>query len=159
MGALPVSAGQVVTDSNGRFAYQLKATMSRRITIGYRWYAEASSYTHVTSVDVGVIPAVSLKASKRTLHNGRSVRFTGRIKGAPKGVRKVVEIQALDGRRWRTIATVRVSKRKAGRFTYSYRFTRTRRPTVYRFRASVRAERGWPFLTGVSTPRNVKVLP
>ena len=159
MGALPVAAGHVVTDSQGRFAYPLKATTSRTITIGYRWYTEAAGYTHTTSVTVGVIPAVSMKASRTTVHNGQSVKFAGRIKAAPRGARKVVEIQALDGRRWRTIATVRVKARKAGRFTYRYRFTRTVRPTVYRFRANVRAEQGWPFLTGHSRSRPVKVLP
>jgi len=159
MGALPVAAGQVVTDGNGRFAYPFNARLSRTITIGYRWYTQASSYTHTTAVNVDVIPAVSMKPSRATLRNGQSVKFTGKIKGAPKRARKVVEIQALDGRRWRTIATVRVNKRKAGRFTYRYRFTRTRRPTVYQFRASVRGEQGWPFVTGHSKPRKVKVLP
>lgn len=159
MGSLPRPAGQVVTDSHGRFAYALKATMSRTVTISYRWYAESSRYTHTTTVNVNVIPAVSMKASRKTLRNGQALSLTGSVKGAPKGVRKVVEIQALDGRRWRTIATVRVDRRKAGRFSYRYRFTRTQRPTSYRFRATVKAERGWPFLTGRSGPRTVKVLP
>jgi hypothetical protein len=159
MGALPLTGEHVVTDSRGRFAYQLKATSSRTVTFGYRWYTEAASFTHRTTVTVDVIPSVSMKPSRPTLRNGQSVSFAGAIKGAPRGVRKVVEIQALDGRRWRTIATVRVSKSRTGKFSYRYRFTRTTRPTVYRFRATVKAERGWPFLTGRSAPRTVKVRP
>lgn len=158
MGAKPVTLGQVSTDSRGRFVYLIPKGASRAITIGYRWYTEAASHTHTTTVNVDVIPRVAMKTSKSALRNKQSVRFSGKVKGAPRGVRKVVEIQGLDGRKWRTIATVRLGK-KGGKYRYSYRFTRTTRPTLYKFRASVRAEKGWPFLTGHSRSRTVTVRP
>ena len=96
--------------------------------------------------------------SKKSLRNKHAVTFKGKIAGAPAGVRKTVELQALDGRKWRTFATTRVAQ-KGGTFTYRYRFMRTTRLTAYKFRALVRAEKGWPFMTGTSSAKTVKVRP
>ena len=99
-----------------------------------------------------------MKANRRSLRNKHAVTFSGKVAGAPAGVRKIVELQALDGKKWRTFASTRLAK-KGGKFTYRYRFTRTTRPTVYQFRAIVRGEKGWPFATGQTKPSKVKVRP
>jgi hypothetical protein len=156
MGAQPNSLGQIVTDAKGRFAYPLPAGVSRTIRFGYKSILEASTYTQTTEVVVQVIPKVTMKANHKSLRNKQAVTFKGKIAGAPAGARKVVELQALDGKKWRTFATTRVAK-KGGTFTYRYRFTRTTRPTVYQFRAVVRAENGWPFSTGQAKALKVKV--
>jgi hypothetical protein len=102
-----------------------------------------------------VIAGLTLKPSKRSVRNGRSVAFNGRLLGAPSGSRKVVELQAKVGKRWMTFATTRL--RAGGRFTHRYRFVRTSRSRTYSFRARVRQEAGFPYLTGVSKTAKVKV--
>ena len=157
MGAAPVAAGTVTTDAAGRFRFAIPVGASRRIRIAYKWFRESAQHTHTTTVTVNVLPRVTMKADRRRLRNGQSVRFAGRVAGAPRGARKVVELQARVGRAWQTFGTARL--RSNGTFAYRYRFTRTSRPTVYQFRAIVKAERGWPFLTGQTRTQRVSVRP
>jgi hypothetical protein len=156
MGSAAQSLGQVVTDAKGRFSYALPAGVSRTIRFGYKHILEASTYSQTTEVNVQVTPKVTMKADRKSLRNKHAVTFKGKITGAPAGVRKIVEFQALDGKKWRTFASTRVAK-KGGTFKYRYRFTRTTRPTNYQFRAIVRAEKGWPFASGQTKPIKVKV--
>ena len=74
--------------------------------------------------------------------------------GAPASARKVVELQVRKGRGWMTFRSTRL---RNGRFSESYRFTRTRGRQRYVFRARVREEAGFPFLTGVSKSAGVTV--
>lgn len=155
MGAKPMGAGTVTTDPAGRFRFAIPVGASRRIHVAYKWFRESAQYTHTTTVTVNVLPRVTMKADRRALRNGQSVRFAGKVAGAPRGARKVVELQARVGRTWQTFGTARL--RSNGTFAHRYRFTRTSRPTVYQFRANVKAERGWPFLTGQSRATKVAV--
>ena len=82
------------------------------------------------------------------------MRFRGTIAGAPRGSRKVVELQVRKGKRWMTFRSTRL---RNGRFSESYRFTRTVHRTRYVFRARVRAESGFPFETGHSRQVGVTV--
>ena len=157
MGAKPVVAGTVTTDPRGRFRFAIPVGASRRVQVAYKWFREAAQYTHTTTVRVNVRPRVTVKAHRERLRNGQTVRFAGRVAGAPRDARKVVELQARVGRAWQTFGTARL--RANGTFAYRYRFTRTSRPTAYVFRASVKAERGWPFLTGQSRTEKVSVRP
>jgi hypothetical protein len=60
-------------------------------------------------------------------------------------------------RRWITVDTRRTGPK--GRFRAAYRFTSTRSTTVYRFRALVRGENGYPFVTAHSGTVRVTVRP
>ena len=53
--------------------------------------------------------------------------------------------------------TFRSTRLRNGRFSEKYRFTRTRGRVTYAFRARVRQEAGFPFLTGVSPQAKVTV--
>ena len=70
------------------------------------------------------------------------MRFRGSVAGAPSGSRKVVELQVRKGKGWMTFRSTRL---RNGRFSESYRFTRTAGTAKYVFRARVRAESGFPF--------------
>jgi hypothetical protein len=59
--------------------------------------------------------------------------------------------------KWRTFDTTRADSK--GRWGLRYRFTATRRPTVYRFRAVVPTEHGFPWATGHSRAVGVLVTP
>ena len=157
MGATPVSAGTVTTDPTGRFRFAIPVGASRTIQIAYKWFRESAQHTHATTVTVNVVPRVTMKVNRPRLRNGQTVSFAGKVAGAPREARKVVVLQARVGRSWQTFGTARL--RSDGTFAYRYRFTRTSRPTVYRFRANVKAERGWPFLNGQSRATKVSVRP
>ncbi|MDA0179639.1 hypothetical protein OJ997_04975 [Solirubrobacter phytolaccae] len=158
MDATAAALGEVVTDVHGRFAYELVGGISRTVRFAYRPILEERTHTQRTEVTARVIPKVTLTADRRKLRNRQAVTLRGRVEGAPAGSGKVVELRAYDGGRWRTFATTRL-RGERGTFFYRYRFTRTTWPTNYRFRAVVRAEAGWPFVTGQTNAVKVHVRP
>ena len=137
-GAAPVRLGQVRTDTRGAFRYTPPTGPSRTITFGF---TDAAAL-RTASVILRVIPRISLRVSAR-------VSITGRVTGAPAGVRKLVELQASNGRSWHTFATTRTA---AAGGTFTHRARLPGRP----IRALVRAEPGWPFLTGTSPPATAR---
>ena len=61
------------------------------------------------------------------------------------------------GGAWKQFATARTSA--GGRFSSTYRFTRTTSSTRYAFRARVAKQTGYPFEGGASRPVEVLVTP
>ena len=97
-GAAPVRLGQVRTDARGGFRYTPAPGPSRTITFGF---TDAAAL-RTTAITLRVVPRISLPLSARG-------SITGRVKGAPAGVRKLVELQATNGRAWHTFATTRLA--------------------------------------------------
>lgn len=141
---------------DGRFRLVLAPGPSRVVRLAYRADLDDAEYAETAEIDVRVITVARLRARPKALRNGSAVRFRGTVAGAPRGSRKVVEMQVLQDGRWLTFATTRLRR---GRFTHRYRFTRTVRPTTYVFRAIVRTESGWPYETGASNRTRVEVRP
>ncbi len=154
VGATMVPVGEVTTDAQGRFIYTTVATRSRTVRFGYRANLEDVDFAKTIDFQLGVFPRISFKTDKGSLRNGQSVRFSGSIAGAPANAKKVVELQVRKGKGWQTFATTRLKK---GRFSYAYRFKRTHGRVTYVFRARVREEAGFPFLSGTSKTRKVTV--
>ena len=152
VGAHMIPAGEVTTDKSGTFRYVTTAQRSRTIRFGYRTHLQDTSFSQTTDISLGVVAKVSLRSDRRSLPNGQAVRFSGSIAGAPANARKVVELQVKKGSRWMTFRSTRLL---GGGFSERYRFTRTRGRATYAFRARVRQEAGFPFMTGVS--KQVKV--
>ena len=144
---------QVTTDSDGVLRYTVPRGPSRVIRLAYRGGAANASYTAIHDIRVAVTAAATLKLSRTRLHNGERLGFSGLLRGVK--TRKVTEVQVLERGRWKTIASVRT--RSSGRFSWSYRFRRTFSPTTYTFRVRVRTERGFPYATGYSPRRSVRV--
>ncbi|MGH2802211.1 MAG: carboxypeptidase-like regulatory domain-containing protein [Thermoleophilaceae bacterium] len=142
--------GTLVTDATGRFSYILGSGPSRRV-----WFVHRSARgAAAASVRVRVRAPVSLRGSRRRLRTGQTLVLNGRAGArAPRGL--LVELQARRGRRWQTFGTT--NTRRGGRFRYSYRFTRTLGVQVYRLRARVPRQRGYPFAPGGSRPVRVRV--
>lgn len=88
---------------------------------------------------------------------GRPVLFSGRVGRPVPRHGKLLEVQAHFRGRWRTISAVRA--RRDGRWRFRYVFRTTGLRTVYRLRARVPVEAGYPFAAGVSRPVRVTVLP
>jgi hypothetical protein len=141
------------TDSDGRFEYKTNSGPSRLVRFAYGRSSDNSTYTFTHDVKVKSKAGVTLHVSATRLRNGQSVRFYGTIRGNKQ--RKVLEIQVRQRGRWDTISSVRSDSK--GRWSWRYRFKRTYEPTQYKFRARVRTESGFPYATGHSRTRSVRV--
>jgi hypothetical protein len=147
--------GTLRTDADGGFSYEAPAGLSGRVALSYRAHVDDAQEAARYEVRVRVIAGVRLRVNRHRTRNRERVRFRGRILGSPPGWRKVVELQAYSAGRWVTFATTRS---RGGRFSYAYRFQRTFTTQTYGFRAVVRNETGWPYLTGSSNRVYVEVL-
>jgi hypothetical protein len=141
----------VTTDATGRFTYQVEPGPTRRVWFVHREGAAAAA----ASVLVRVRALVGLRATPRALRTGETVLLKGRIGGRPLLAGLLVELQARRGRGWQTFATTRAGR--GGAFTYHYRFTRTVGTQVYRLRARVPAQPGYPYAAGGSRSVRVRV--
>ena len=153
-GHSPRIVGAVTSDAAGAFTYKAPRGTSRRIVFRFRGLGQYRRSEG--TVDVLVPGAATLKSSKRRVANGQSVVFTGKLLSKPLPKRgKVVDLQVFYRGKWRTFGTPRAGRK--GRFKFRYRFEATRRTTVYRFRARLRAESAYPYELGYSKVVAVKV--
>lgn len=143
-GAPTRPAGLATTRADGTFIAQMPGGASRTITATFE-YARAV-------VKLVVPAAVSLKIGSARV--GRPTILTGRLLHAPKaGV--LIQIQAADGRRWRTFDTVRT--RRGGVYRYSYRFKPTARGRTFALRVFVDSA-VYPFAPQPSKAATVRVF-
>lgn len=145
----------VTTDARGRFTYRVPAGPSRTLHFGIRGTGDPQ-YQCSGALAIRVRARAVLTARPAVVRAGRSLRLTGRLRGGYVPSRgKLVELQAFDDGRWRSVRTVRTNAR--GAFRYTYRFSRGAARKRYPFRAVVRAESGYPFALGTSSRVNVRV--
>ena len=150
--------GTIRTRADGTFVYITPIGPSRMIRFAYRASEGARDFAATTDVTLLVRAAARLSATPKQVRNGRSVRFSGRLRGGPfPAPGKLVDLQAKVGSHWRTFQVVRADRR--GHFHYRYRFTRTFRPLKYTFRARIRNEASYPYQTGSSNQVKVQVRP
>ena len=120
-------------------------------------------YTHVNGHGTTPSRLLSVRATttigldQAGYRNGDTARFSGRILSGPVVAQKSVHLQALVRGTWRTFDTTRATSN--GRWALRYRFSATRRLTMYRFRAAVPAETEYPWATGHSRILRVLVAP
>jgi hypothetical protein len=122
-------------------------------------YADDPMARAVATLRVLVNGKVSLKASRKSLHNGQAVRLTGKLAGGLVPSRGVtLAVQWKDGKRWRPFAQIKTNR--SGAFRYAYRFTRTGRKVAYRLRVQViKGQIDYPFVAVASKPVRVTVAP
>lgn len=141
----------MVTNPKGGFRYRPRPGSSRRL-----WFVHRSAGSSAAaSVVVRVRAPLRLRGPRRSLRNGEKMILRGKLRGGWGSRGLLVQIQARDERGWRTVGNVRV--RRKGRFRWPYRFTNTYSTQVYRLRARLPAQRGYPFSTGASKPVRVRV--
>jgi hypothetical protein len=142
----------VKTSRTGRFSFLVRRGPSRTIRIRYGGTTEIRSATRILNLNVR--SKTSIRVNRHHVVNGDTVRFHGRIRtGRIPASGKLVELQVWVRGRWRTFATTRAGRR--GGWSYRYRFDGTSGHQIYRFRARVPVETGYPFATGRS--RSVRV--
>lgn len=109
---------RALTDATGRYSIGITATSSRRIEL---IHAESGARARQR---LTVKSPIRLRAERRRVPSLGRMRLAGEIKTERMRKRASVAIKVQSGRSWRTIGIARTDLR--GRFTFSYRFRRTR---------------------------------
>jgi hypothetical protein len=146
-----VLADIVHTKSNGSYTSRVDAGPSRTVYVDYRH----SNLVLEKALQLDSTALPTLKIRKRHIRNGHSMHFKGTVPG-PYNAGRVVAIQAQVGRQWRTFKTVTTDT--VGEFKGAYKFKHsTLAKAIYRFRARVEEQDGYPYKTGTSNKAKVIV--
>lgn len=151
-----VSLPTAHTDAAGRVTLLVRARRSAVVELAYA--GDRTSLSSTRRLALHVPAPARLVANRRRLVGGGRVVLRGRILGGALPRRgKLVEIQAHFRGRWRTISAVRAGRR--GRYRFAYVFHAAPHTAIYRMRARVPAEAGYPFAAGASRAVRVTVHP
>jgi hypothetical protein len=142
------------TTASGTYNFRTaKRGPSRTLRIRY----EGTPTVRPSQVDVHLAVAASstIHVSKRRVRSGHAVRFSGNLRGGhvPSGM--TLQVQVKLGGRWQTFANPRVKRN--GAWTSIYKFNGG--PRRWTFRARIPSHPGYPFRTGHSASKTVRVLP
>ncbi len=147
------------TDRDGVATITVGPGPSRALTFGYRMYADDANPRAQATLAVKVIAGAAIKASKKSVRNGKPVVLAGKLAGGyvpRRGVNLLVQWK--DGKTWRPFGQVKTDR--AGRYRYAYRFTRTTRAVRYQLRVAVaNGQVDYPFAPGASKAVKVTVAP
>lgn len=153
-GAQRRRVAETQTDAAGRLAYAPKPTSSKTVTFAYARTQVSTDYSATADARLLVRGSISLRAKRRALAPHGTLRLRGRVKAADLRRGVAVEIQASDGRGWRTVAIRRATRN--GRFAFSHHFKRTAHGR-FRFRARVRRSSDLSVEPARSRPLKVRV--
>lgn len=152
-----IHVATVRSGANGAFTYRAKPGPARLVRFAYPGTALAQP--GAKDVELRVRAAVSIRPDRRQARNGGAVTFTGRLRSGPVPENgKVLALQALTQRGWRTFATPR-ARAGDGRWRFWYRFTGTSVRSRYSFRVVALSEAGYPYAQGHSPTTHVVVHP
>jgi hypothetical protein len=138
------------TGADGRFSIHLpRGVSSCTLHISYRSHLGDALAAVTRTLVLSVRAGVSLSIVPRTASVGRSIRFSGRLPGAPipAGGKPLVLEARSPGGTWLEFDVVRTDTR--GRYHASYRF-KFPGPARYQFRVLCEAEADYPYATGSS---------
>lgn len=145
------------TAADGSFVFKALPGPARHLRFSYPGTPVTQPGTD--DVQLRVRAGVTINPSRRNVRNGSGVIFRGRLVSEPiPDAGKVLTLQALTSRGWRTFGTPRARARD-GRWQFRYRFTGTPVRTRYSFRVLIPAESGYPYAPGQSTVTHVVVNP
>lgn len=153
----PLERDPLKTDAQGRFRMRMpKGASSRSIVIEYHQRVRDDVPIAVRKLRLTVNAGVRLTLSRKAARRGQSVTLRGSLPGRPMPkLGKVVELQARNaGGKWITFKTVRAGA--TGRFTAKYRF-RNPGPARFQMRARARRSGDYPYATGASPVRRIRV--
>jgi len=154
-GARTAAIASVLTGADGRFTLRLPAGSSSR-TLRFEYSAAFDSPPVATrTLTLSVRAGVTLSVAPRTASVGRSIRFSGRLRGGPvpSGGKLLVLEARSPGGAWLEFDVIRSDAR--GRFHAGYRF-KFPGPADYQFRVLCEAEADYPFAAGSSNVVGVR---
>jgi hypothetical protein len=142
------------TNQRGRYTYVVRASATSVLRVLYAGTATTLPSQREVAL---LVPAASTIASRpRRVRNGQAVSFAGSLRSLPlPAAGKLVELQVVLSGRWQTFRTVRTDG--DGRWRVRYRFRRSCGFILYRFRARLPAEAGYPFESGHTRAIRVRV--
>jgi hypothetical protein len=147
-GAQVAAMAGPVTNADGRFSVQLPAGLSSRsLRLEYS-DAMGGSPAVTKTLTLSVRAGVALSIAPRVSSVGRSIYFSGRLRGGPvpSGGKLLVLEARSPGGAWLEFNVIRSNSR--GRFHASYRF-KFAGPAKYQFRMLCEAEADYPFGHGL----------
>jgi hypothetical protein len=148
-GARTAALPDVRTGAGGRFTLRVPTDSSSR-TLRFAYSNQLGAPPVATrTLALSVRAGVSLAIAPRTASVGRSIYFSGRLRGGPvPGGGKLLVLEARSpGGAWLEFDVIRSDAR--GRFHASYRF-KFAGPVEYQFRVLCETEADYPFATGAS---------
>lgn len=147
----PSDAQTTTTDAEGNYRVALRTGPSRSVVV--RYFATQSDRKPETTARVTLTVRATLSFRVGAARVRRTTTMSGHLAHLGRaGIQ--IQIQALDGRRWRTFDTVKT--KAGGRFTYGYRFKPSAAGRYFYLRALVDTP-GYPFAKGVSRAVRVTV--
>lgn len=153
-GLFPEDVGGVRTRQNGRFTMIVPRGMpSRKLRFEYRPIEDDAFVAASRDLELAVKSSVVLKLSRRIVHAGTTLKFSGYVRGGhiPKnGKLLVLKVRKNKRGRWVDFKTLRTKPN--GRFSFNYRFVQGGR-AFYQFVAASPFEEAFPFDTGKSRTR------
>ena len=149
--------GAAVVSMSGRVQFKVPAGSNRMVRLAIRPVGSREKYLCSQPRRVRVRPRITLSLSPRDAMNGSSVAIRGRLHGKAKARKAiVVQARARGGERWATVRVLRTGRE--GRYQMRYRFQNSSPGTTYLFRSQARAEKGYPYTTGTSPFRRLRII-
>lgn len=153
-GAGFAATGIVRTDGQGRFAYKVRGTTSR--TLQFRYDGTGRIRPSTSEVTVAVPASSTFTLNPPRILNGETVTFKGRVRGTPIPPNgKLVELRKWTGRQWAPFRVVRTDA--AGRWQHVEPVVSVSGLVIFKLRAHIPAEAGFPFAAGRTVARKLRV--
>ncbi len=153
-GAGFAATGIVRTDRDGRFNYKVRGTISR--TIQFRYGGATRIRPSTTEVKVAVPASSTFTLNPSRILNGETVTFKGRVRGGPIPPNgKLIELRKWTGRQWAPFRLVRTDA--SGRWQHTEPVVSVRGLVIFKLRASIPSEAGFPFAAGRTVARKLRV--
>jgi 5-hydroxyisourate hydrolase-like protein (transthyretin family) len=148
----------VQTDKDGRLRFRTARRGASR-TVRIRYEGTPTVRPSQADVHLSVGASSTLRVSRRSVAVGRAVRFSGTLRGGhvPSGKSVLLQVRLRVGakRQWQTFAST--TAKANGRWTHVYKFTGSYASARYPFRARIPSQAGYPFATGQSASRSIRI--
>jgi hypothetical protein len=149
-----------VTAADGTFTLPIASSgRSRDIRVVYFPRGGSNANRGSNALSLRVRQDATFQVSRRLLHNGGKLTFSGRVLGTVPSSGVDVRVQVRLNRSWYTFTKLTTTRSKGGRFQAAHRFTKTTSPTTYRFRILVLPRNRTVYTNGFSRHIDVRVLP
>jgi hypothetical protein len=157
-GAAWQPARTIQTDTDGRLRFRTaKRGASRMVRIRY----EGTPTVRPSQADIhlSVASSSTFRVSRRSVAVGRAVRFSGTLRGGhvPSGKLVLLQVRVRSGGKWQWQTFASAKARANGRWTYVYKFTGAYASARYAFRARIPSQDGYPFATGKSASKSIRI--
>ncbi|MET0601517.1 MAG: hypothetical protein ABW167_05960 [Baekduia sp.] len=146
------------TDNNGALRFRTARRGASR-TVRIRYEGTPTVRPSQTDVHLSVAASSTFRTSRRSVVVGHAVRFSGTLRGGhvPPGKSVLLQVRLRIGakRQWQTFASANAGAN--GRWTHVYKFTGAYASARYAFRARIPSQTGYPFATGKSASKSIRI--